>query len=86
MTVELAIKELKSLLSSGLNLSEVDSKLHGRSETHFENCIPDAVAYVNCRNEVEELVRICDRHECPIIGWGTGTSFEGHTAALRGGV
>ena len=60
--------------------------MHGRTKTHSENCVPDAVAYVNCFNEVEKFVRICARHNCPRIGWGTGTSFQGHTAALRGRV
>jgi len=32
------------------------------------------------------VMRICAQHGCPVIGWGTGTSLEGHTSAPRGGL
>ena len=86
MSYTAAIEELKTLLGSRLSQSPSDLELHGRSETHFPLAVPDAIAYVQSREEVVEVVKICASHECPVIGWGTGTSLEGHTAALRGGV
>jgi len=35
---------------------------------------------------VAEIVRICVQYQKPIIPFGTGTSLEGHVAALHGGV
>jgi D-lactate dehydrogenase (cytochrome) len=35
---------------------------------------------------VHDAVRICARHGVPVIGFGTGTSFEGHVNAPYGGV
>ena len=81
-----AIQDLKTLLGSRLSQSPSDLETHGKSETHFPMVAPDAIAYVQSREEVIEVVKICAAHECPVIGWGTGTSLEGHTAALRGGV
>ncbi len=81
-----AIKELEELLGNRLSRSPSDLDLHGRSETYFPVAAPDAVAYVHTREEVIALVKICAAYDCPVIGWGTGTSLEGHTAALRGGV
>ena len=81
-----ALKELEELLGKRLSSSLSDREVHGSSETHFQKYPPDVVAYVRTRNEVQDLVHICARHEYPVIGWGTGTSLEGHTAALRGGV
>ena len=86
MSYTAAIEELKTLLGSRLSQSPSDLELHGRSETHFPLAVPDAIAYVQSREEVVEVVKICASNECPVIGWGTGTSLEGHTAALRGGV
>jgi len=39
-----------------------------------------------CNEEVAEIVRICVQYQKPIIPFGTGTSLEGHVAALQGGV
>jgi len=41
---------------------------------------------VECNEEVAEIVRICVQHQKSIIPFGTGTSLEGHVAALQGGV
>ena len=81
-----AIEDLKTLLGSRLSQSPSDLETHGKSETHFPPAAPDAIAYVQSREEVIEVVKICAAHECPVIGWGTGASLEGHTAALRGGI
>ena len=32
------------------------------------------------------IARICSRHRVPLIGWGTGTSLEGHVNAPAGGI
>ena len=86
MTHTAAIEDLKFFLGIRLSQSPSDLELHGKSESHFPLAVPDAIAYVQSREEVIEVVKICAAHECPVIGWGTGTSLEGHTAALRGGV
>jgi len=81
-----AIDTLKALLGDRLNQSISDRNLHGQSESHFATTPPDAVAYPTSTDEVRAIVEICHQHSCPIIGWGTGTSLEGHTLAVRGGV
>ena len=86
MSYSAAIEDLKTLLGNRLSRSPSDLELHGRSESHFPLAAPDAIAYVQSREEVVDLIKICAVHECPVIGWGTGTSLEGHTSALRGGV
>jgi len=59
---------------------------HGRDESFHASAPPEAVAFVECNEEVAEIVRICVQHQKPIIPFGTGTSLEGHVAALQGGV
>ena len=86
MTMAAALNALEQLLQKRLSRSAPDRDLHGRSESHFPPMPPDAVAYVESTEEVQQVMRICAKHDCPVIGWGTGTSLEGHTSAPRGGV
>ena len=81
-----ALQALSDLLGVRLNRSDSDRALHGRSEAHFQDMPPDAVAYPETTAEVAEIVRLCRTAGLPLIGWGAGTSLEGHALAPRGGV
>ncbi|MGY6635203.1 MAG: FAD-binding oxidoreductase [Alkalilacustris sp.] len=81
-----ALADLAALLGPRLSRSPSDLALHGASETAFAAAPPDAVAYPETTDEVAAILRVCARHACPVIGWGTGTSLEGHALAVRGGV
>ncbi len=86
MTIPAAISELQSLLGERLTVSKSDRDIHGRSEVYYAPMPPDAVAYPETTEEVSALVKICAKHDCPVIPWGTGTSLEGHALAIKGGV
>lgn len=86
MSIASAIPALQTLLGQGLSLSKSDLEHHGQSESHFPLTPPDAVAYPTNTQAVSEIVKICAAHDCPMIPWGTGTSLEGHSLAVRGGV
>ncbi|MEL6608129.1 MAG: FAD-linked oxidase C-terminal domain-containing protein [Pseudomonadota bacterium] len=86
MKLDDALTALSSVLGERLSRSKSDLDTHGRSETHFGGHSPDAVAYPTSTGEVAQIVAICRDHAVPIIGFGAGTSLEGHTAAIRGGV
>ena len=86
MTIDAALTELSMLLGPRLSRSKSDLEIHGRSETYFPLTPPDAVAYPETASDVEEIVKICAKNDCPMIGWGVGTSLEGHALALSGGV
>ncbi|WP_096700899.1 FAD-linked oxidase C-terminal domain-containing protein [Magnetospirillum sp. 15-1] len=59
---------------------------HGKDESHFPACPPEAVVFAQSTEEVAETVKACAAHGVPVIAFGTGTSLEGHVAALKGGV
>ncbi len=86
MPKDAALDALASLLGERLSRSKPDLAEHGRSESHFPTTPPDAVAYPESTEEVQALVKICAEHDCPVIGWGAGTSLEGHGLAVQGGV
>ncbi|MFV2035360.1 MAG: FAD-binding oxidoreductase, partial [Halocynthiibacter sp.] len=86
MSSQSALPELAAVLGDRLSCSKSDLQAHGRSETHFDAPPPDAVAYPESTEEVSRIVAICAAHGCPVIGWGAGTSLEGHALATHGGV
>ena len=80
------LQELQKLLGERLSVSNSVREQHGRDESFHASAPPEAVAFVENNEEVAEIVRICVQHQKPIIPFGTGTSLEGHVAALHGGV
>ena len=59
---------------------------HGKSETHFAPMPPDAVVFAESTDDVVALVKACGAAGVPIIAFGAGTSVEGNTLAVHGGV
>jgi D-lactate dehydrogenase (cytochrome) len=76
------IRELRDLLGDRLSTSDAVRDQHGRAESYHPSVPPDAVAFVESTVEVAELVKICARHGCPVVPFGSGTSLVGHVAAL----
>lgn len=86
MPIPEALTRLQAVLGDRLSRSKSDLEAHGASETHFPLTPPDAVAYPESTEEVSQILRICSAEGCPVIGWGAGTSLEGHGLAVQGGV
>ena len=80
------IAELSGLLGDRLSLSAAVREQHGRDESYHHPQPPDAVAFVESTDEVVAVVKACAARRVPVIPFGTGTSLEGHVAAVRGGV
>src|SRR5918992_1017196 len=80
------IEELRGLLGDRLSTSVAVREQHGKDESYHRPFPPDAVAFAGSTEEVSAIVAICARHGAPVIPFGTGTSLEGHVAALKGGV
>ncbi|MCF2870227.1 FAD-binding protein [Octadecabacter sp. G9-8] len=86
MSIDAALRALTPLLGDRLSVSKSDLLAHGQSETHFDVIPPDGVVYPRSAQDVSDIVKICSQHRCPIIGYGAGTSLEGHTLAIQGGI
>src|SRR5712692_8468290 len=78
--------ELKAILGERLSVSEAERVAHGRDESYHRPMSPDMVGYPESTGEVAAIMRACTRTVTPVIAFGTGTSLEGHIAAVNGGL
>jgi D-lactate dehydrogenase (cytochrome) len=81
-----ALDEIRALLGERLTTARAVRERHGKDETYHPGAPPDAVAFAHTTEEVARVVGICAAHGIAVIPFGTGTSLEGHIAALQGGV
>src|SRR5215471_6993943 len=80
------LAELRQLLGDRLSTSAAVCAHHGKDESYHTPHAPDAVTFAHSTEEVAAIVRLCSNYKTPVIAFGTGTSLEGHVAALAGGV
>lgn len=81
-----ALDQVRALLGDRFTTAVAVREQHGRDETYHAGAPPDAVAFPISTEEVSAIVKICAPQGIPVIAYGTGTSLEGHIAALRGGI
>ena len=77
---------LRAVLGERLAASEAVCAQHGRGEGLAVLAAPDAVAFPESTDEVAAIARLCHAARAPMIPFGTGTSLEGHVAAVHGGI
>jgi D-lactate dehydrogenase (cytochrome) len=81
-----ALSDLKTLLGDRATVATPILAEHAQGESLVSAGLPDAVAFPRATDEVAALARWSTAHRVPLIGWGAGTSLEGHALALHGGV
>lgn len=51
---------------------------HGKDESYLQFRIPEAVLFPESTRDVQEIVKLADRFQVPLIPFGYGSSTEGH--------
>jgi D-lactate dehydrogenase (cytochrome) len=77
---------LRERFGERLSTSAAVCAQHGKDESYHPAHAPDAVVFAHTTEEVAATVQLCAAHNTPVIAFGTGTSLEGHIAALKGGI
>ena len=86
MSLPDALTALTSLLGPRLVTSGSDLANHARSESHFPDAAPEAVAYPESTDEVSRIMAACHAHGVPVTGWGAGSSLEAQSQPIHGGL
>jgi D-lactate dehydrogenase (cytochrome) len=86
MLSDAALSDLRALFGGRMSVVPAVLAEHAQSESLVTAGLPDAVVMPRTTVEVAALAAWSTRHLIPLIGWGAGTSLEGHALALTGGV
>jgi D-lactate dehydrogenase (cytochrome) len=85
-TVAALVSDLNARFGNRMATSQAVREQHGHTTTWIANAPPDAVLFAESREDVIDAVNICARHDAPVVGFGVGSSLEGHVNALNGGL
>ena len=80
------VERLSAMIGSRATVARSVLDQHGQSEAYHRLLPPDVVVFPETTQEVVEIVKLCASLHMPIIPFGAGTSLEGNTAAVAGGV
>ena len=80
------VERLSAMIGTRATVARSVLDQHGQSEAYHGVLPPDVVVFPETTQEVVEIVRLCANLRMPIIPFGAGTSLEGNTAAIAGGV
>ncbi len=86
MLNDTALTKLRGLLGDQVSLASAVLAEHAQSESLVTAGQPDAVVFPRNTSDVAALAAWSTRHLVPLVGWGAGTSLEGHALAVSGGV
>lgn len=86
MLAQKQLATLQKLLPKKVSTLSEDLHKHGGELFYLSNYLPDAVCYPSSNEDVIAVTTFCLKHKIPLIPYGSGTSVEGHTAPVNGGI
>ncbi|WP_034658859.1 FAD-binding oxidoreductase [Chelativorans sp. J32] len=81
-----AIEDLKPVLGDRLVTSGAVREHHSHDTSRLPPSMPDAVAFPESEGDVQAIVRTCAAYGVPVVPFGVGSSMEGHTIPIQGGI
>ncbi|MDQ3892123.1 MAG: FAD-binding protein [Actinomycetota bacterium] len=82
------LTELRNIVpdEDRVSIDEEELDRHGRVFSYHAPHAPDAVVFPKCRDEVVEILHFANGSGVPVVPYGEGSSLEGNTIPLRGGI
>jgi len=84
--VESLMPEFRAIFGDRAVTSAAVRAHHSHGEGLPDPGQPDVVLFPLSNEEVAAALKLCYREAVPVIAFGSGTSMEGHVAAIHGGV
>ncbi len=84
--IDAIIAFLRGALGDRVNTTRAVREQHARGEALDTQLPADVVAWPRDKHEVSAILARCNDLGVPVIGYGAGSSLEGHVSAPFGGV
>ncbi|MCR5856329.1 FAD-binding oxidoreductase [Mesorhizobium sp. J428] len=85
-SLQQVIDRLKPHFGERLSVSDAVREHHGHDMSRQPTRLPDAVVFAESEDEVQRVVAACFEHGISVTPFAAGSSMEGHTIPLKGGV
>ncbi|WP_370206278.1 FAD-binding oxidoreductase [Pararhodobacter marinus] len=83
---ETALMALQQVLGDRLSLNPAVREHHSHDMSRQPAHLPDAVVFAESEEDVVQTLKLCHEHGVPVTPFGAGSSMEGHTIPVRGGI
>nr|WP_295462381.1 FAD-linked oxidase C-terminal domain-containing protein [Mesorhizobium sp.] len=80
------IDHLKPHFGERLSVSDAVREHHGHDMSRQPTRLPDAVVFAESEDDVQRVVAACFEHGIAVTPFAAGSSMEGHTIPLKGGI
>ncbi|MBP2561812.1 D-lactate dehydrogenase (cytochrome) [Neorhizobium galegae] len=85
-SLQSTIDALRLHFGDRLSTTEAVREHHGHDMSRQPTRLPDAVVYAESEDEVARVVSACFEAGIPVTPFAAGSSMEGHTIPLKGGI
>jgi len=80
------INRLKPHFGERLSVTDAVREHHGHDMSRQPTRLPDAVVFAESEDDVQRVVAACFEHGIAVTPFAAGSSMEGHTIPLKGGI
>ncbi len=84
--LQTTIERLRAHFGERLSVAQAVREHHGRDMSRQPTRLPDAVVYAESEDDVQRVVAACNEAGVAVTPFAAGSSMEGHTIPLRGGI
>ena len=77
---------ISTLGESKVSFAEAVRQQHSQDESTYPAVLPDVVVYPENTQDVSDIAKFAFKHKIAMTAWGAGTSLEGHSIPLKGGI
>lgn len=69
-----------------VSAADAQRRLHAKDQSSHAEQLPDVVVWPTSTEQVSAIVRFANEQHIAVTGWGAGSSLEGNSIPLRGGI